>query len=422
MTAPTADRAADLPRLSTAQAAARLGVKPATLYAYVARGLIGSVRSETGGSTFDVLDVEALAAAHRRGLPASGARSGGSPAPAGAGRPLGVVDSPLTLLADDRLYFRGMDAVELSRRAAFEPAAEFFWDSGATDNHFRAEPGLARTVRAAGDLLGAVSPPVDRLALATTLAGSRDPFRDDLSTPAVLAAGRTIIGAMVASLPQLGAAVPSDAPLSQRLWPKLSGHEPTIAELELLDAALVLCLDHDLAAATLAARVAASARAHPYSAVGAALGAFDSAMHGSMSTAAAAMITAAMASGQPERALAEQLGSGRAIPGFGHLIYRHRDPRAEALFDRMRVLPRFTRVLRSVDRLEAIVSARTPRPANIDLALGALAVGAEMPRGSGQVIFAVARTVGWIAHVADEYAQPPLRLRPESRYTGPTPS
>jgi citrate synthase len=42
-----------------------------------------------------------------------------------------------------------------------------------------------------------------------------------------------------------------------------------------------------------------------------------------------------------------------------------------------------------------------------------------MPRGSAQVIFALGRTAGWIAHIVEEYAQPPLRLRPESRYTGP---
>jgi citrate synthase len=402
-----------VPRLTTAQAAARLGVKPATLYAYVARGMIVSRRSETGGSTFDALDVEALARANRRG-PRSQAHASGA-----TGRPLAVVDSSLTLLNNDRLFFRGVDAVELSRHLSFESAVEFLWNSGERSTDFRADPDLTRDVLAAGELLGAVSPPIDRFVLATTLAGSRDPFREELSPSAAHAAGRTMIAAMVAALPVLGSPADAHSPLAQRLWPALSRVEPTAPERELLDAALVLCLDHDLAAATFAARVAASARAHPYAAVGAALGAFDSAVHGSMGIAAGDMISAAMASGLPERALAEQLGAGRTIPGFGHIVYRRRDPRAEELFERMRAIPRFTEVLRTVDRLDAIVTSRSPRPANLDLALGALAVGVDMPRGSAQVIFALGRTAGWIAHIVEEYAQPPLRLRPESRYTGP---
>jgi citrate synthase len=420
-----------MPRLTTSQAAARLGVKTATLYAYVARGLIGSVRAETGGSTFDALDVEALASAHRRsGRTPSASRLADA---AGSGRPLAVVDSPLTLLADDRLYYRGVDAVELSDQLSFEQAVEFFWDSGAQGD-YGSDPGLRRAAGSAGELLGIAARPIDRLGLAVILAGSRDPLRDELSTPIVHAAGRTMIGAMVDALPELwrapsaedfsaeGASVDDPAPLARRIWPKLSPLEPSEAEVALLDAALVLCLDHDLAAATLAARVAASARAHPYAAVQAALGAFDSALHGSMSTVAADMIAHALDSGHPERALAEQVGAGRAIPGFGHVIYRRRDPRAEALFGRMRAVPRFHEVLRTADRLDAIVASRTPRPANLDLALAAIAVGARMPRGSGQLIFAIARTAGWIAHIVDEYAQAPLRLRPESHYTGIAPA
>lgn len=410
-----------MPRLTTAQAASRLGVKPATLYAYVARGLIGSVRAETGGSTFDALEVEALADAHRRGGRATDPTRGvGRTAAGGSGRPLGVLDSPITLIADDHLFFRGADAVELSRHLPFDEAVEFLWQSGAPGSGFPADPDLGRALRAAGELLGAVSPPIDRFALAVTLAGSRDPFREELSTANVHAAGRTAVAAMAASLPQLGTPPARDARFAARLWSRLSVVEPSDGELALLEATLVLCLDHDLAAATLAARVAASARAHPYAALSAALGAFDSGLHGSMSTSAAEMITAAMA-GRPERALAEQLGAGRAIPGFGHVIYRQRDPRAEAVFERMRALPRFHDVLRTVDRLDAIVAARAPRPANLDLALAALAVGAGMPRGSGQLLFALGRTAGWIAHIVDEYAQVPLRLRPESHYTGTAP-
>src|SRR5437763_8602187 len=97
-----------LPRLTTAQAAARLGVKPTTLYAYVSRGLLPRSPGEGGASTFDPLDVEAFAAGRRR--PASP-----RPGAGGSGRPLMVVDSPLTLVAPTGLFYRGRSAVELAR-------------------------------------------------------------------------------------------------------------------------------------------------------------------------------------------------------------------------------------------------------------------------------------------------------------------
>jgi citrate synthase len=168
----------------------------------------------------------------------------------------------------------------------------------------------------------------------------------------------------------------------------------------------------------MAARVAASARAAPHACLAAALATFTGALHGGVGAEAARLLTVTMESGHPERALAQAVAGGHGTPGFGHLIYRDHDPRAETLLGMMRPLPRYARVLDAVDALTRVVRARVERPANIDLALAALAVGADMSAGSGTVLFAIARTAGWIAHIADEYAQQPLRLRPQARYTG----
>jgi citrate synthase len=84
----------------------------------------------------------------------------------------------------------------------------------------------------------------------------------------------------------------------------------------------------------------------------------------------------------------------------------------------MRPLPRYASVGNAVAALAAVVRDRLGRPANVDLALSALTVGGGLRPDAGMVIFAVARTSGWLAHIADEYRQPPLRLRPQARYTG----
>src|SRR4051795_1544918 len=97
-------------RLTTAEASARLGVKPETLYAYVSRGLIERHRGPDG-STFDARDVERL--------PSTGRRTKQLPAL--------VFPSALTLIADGRFSYRGVDAIDAARHHSFEEVAEWLW-------------------------------------------------------------------------------------------------------------------------------------------------------------------------------------------------------------------------------------------------------------------------------------------------------
>jgi citrate synthase len=87
--------------MDAGEAAKRLGVKPATLYAYVSRGVLRRHCGESGRSRFDAAEVERLA---RRG-----------PAPAEV-----VIESEITALGADRPYYRGRDALELARQVDFE--------------------------------------------------------------------------------------------------------------------------------------------------------------------------------------------------------------------------------------------------------------------------------------------------------------
>jgi citrate synthase len=418
-----------LPRLTTAQAAARLRVKPATLYAYVSRGLLRSERAEDGGSTFDALEIESLAGTRQ-------ARGGTAlPLPtAASGTPLMVLDSELTLVDDGGLLFRGIPAVELARKYSFERVATWFWnpqDGLDTAVTFNATAGLAELVHTAVPALGTEAPLLDVLAMAVLAAGSSDPLRQDLSSEAVRAAGRRCISAMVDGLPDAGTGLPAEASVALRLGAKLStgqerstarnGHRNNDHLEHLINSALVLLLDHDMAASTMAARVAASARADPYAAIGSALGAFNGVLHGSASAAAVEMLRQSMAGSGPEQSISAQLAKGRGIPGFGHRIYRTQDPRAQELFRMMQPLPACQPVLHAVDRVTAVVHSRVQRVANIDLALAALMLGGGLRDEAGQVIFAVARTAGWLGHILDEYTREPLRLRPLGRYTGPVP-
>ncbi|TQJ90519.1 citrate synthase [Streptomyces sp. SLBN-31] len=399
-------------RLTTKEAAELLGVKPETVYAYVSRGQLSSRRVPGGrGSTFDGREVEALARRNRR-------ESSGSP---GSGGELSV-RTRITLIEEDRYYFRGVDATELATRHSYEEVAEWLWTGrmrpGTT---FTAPEAAVLIARRAVDGLPEHTSPTDRLRVAAIGAGTADPLRFDLSEEAVLGTARTLIPTLVAALPQRGTYRRDEGPLAQRLWSRLSGRDADEASLRALDTALALLVDHDLAASTLAVRVAASARAHAYAAVSAGLGVLEGPLHGASSGLAHRLLMDVLDEGDAGPVIAEELRAGRRIPGLGHRLYTGEDPRARVLFGLLEEMPNAGPALAAARDIVATTARHSPLHANVDLALAALTASCGMPATAGETIFAVARTAGWIAHALEEYGERPLRMRPSGHYVGPKP-
>ncbi|MEV6195780.1 citrate synthase [Streptomyces sp. NPDC051920] len=399
-------------RLSTKETAELLGVKPETVYAYVSRGQLSSRREPGGrGSTFDPKEVEALARRNRR-------EGGGS---SGGGGELSVRTS-ITLIDKDRYYFRGVDATELAARYSFEEIAEWLWTGelrpGVT---FTAPEAAVAAARHSVDALPEHSGPTDRLRVAAIAAAASDPLRFDLSESAVLGTGRTLIPTLVAALPTVRHDHRDEGPLAHRLWARLSGRTPDDPSLRVLDTALGLLIDHDLAASTLAVRVAASARAHAYAAVSAGLGVLEGPLHGAASGLAHRLLLDVLDQGTAAPVVADELRAGRRVPGLGHRLYPGEDPRARALFTLLEDVPGAEPALAAARDVVTTTARHTPLHANVDLALAVLTVSSKMPASAGETIFAVARTAGWIAHTLEEYAERPLRMRPSGHYVGERP-
>ncbi|MER7736609.1 citrate synthase [Streptomyces erythrochromogenes] len=397
-------------RLSTQEAARVLGVKPATVYAYVSRGQLASRRDPAGrGSSFDAAEVEALARRSRREAAA---------APAGEL----AVRTALTLIEPDRYYFRGVDAVDLASRYPYEEVAEWLWTGNLTlGARFTAPAEVLEAARRAVDALPAHSGPVDRLRVAVAAAAVADPLRFDLSEEAVLGSARCLIPTLVGALPAAGGGRAGDGPIARQLWSRLTSREPDPDALAVLDLALALLVDHDLAASTLAVRVAASARAHPYAAVSAGLGALEGPLHGAAGRLAHRMLVEVLEQGGAAPVVAEYLRAGRRVPGLGHRLYRGEDPRAGALFARLEGLDEAAPALAAAREVVAVTSRQGGLHANVDLALAVLTVSCGMAPEAGETVFAVARTAGWIAHALEEYQERPLRMRPSGQYHGPRP-
>ena len=416
--------------LSAAEAARRLGVKPATLYAYVSRGVLSRGKAADGrASLFNANEVERLA---RRGRPR---------------RPAGVADitveSAITEITGDSLRFRGLDATRLAVSRTFEEVAELLWtgELRSAREPWQARPEALASGRAAQAALPAGTLPLERLQVIVPAMAATDPLRLQLDPAAVLAAGRSIIAGMVDCLPSTATSGPATSgsgisgpatpgpdtsgpgisgpgqSVAERLWSRLCDRRASPALMHAMSAALVLLADHELAASTLAARAAASVRADPYAVVGTGLGAVSGALHGGASLGVETLMAAASGPDDVPRVVAELLRRGERVPGFGHFVYRGGDPRAVVLLDLVRRAAPKSGPLAVADAVLAEVRQKSLPEPNIDFAIATLARVAGMVRGGAEAIFAVARTAGWIAHALEAYAGPGP-LRPRAVYTG----
>lgn len=398
--------------LTAQEAAERLGVKPATLYAYVSRGLLRRERGVDGRSRFSLAEVDRLG---RRGR---------------QDRAVGPelrVESALTAIEDDEIFYRGEETFTLAVSRAFEEVAEFLWTGAFGElQPWVAEAGALQTAAQVQEALPAGTLPLDRLRVSVSALAAVDSLRYDTGEAAVVVTARRLIAAMVDALPRLGG---GSAPLrvreahlfsgsvAGRLWAGLAEPVPPPGALEALNAALVLVADHEMSVSTLAARMAASIRADPYAVVAVGLSALGGAMQAVASLAVEDLLAGVSGPRQAPAAIGERLRRGDRLPGFGHRLYPRGDPRAPLLLDLLR---RCWRDHGRLAAIEAVVAAAAERglPApNVDFTLGALAHLAGMRRGASEAVFAVARTAGWLAHAMEEYARG-TSIRPRAIYVG----
>lgn len=392
-------------RIDAAEAARRLGVKPATLYAYVSRGLLTRHRHPDGRHS--LFDPDEIAGLRRRG----GAEASGQFA----------FTSAVTALGRDRPFYRGRDALALAATSSYESVAHWLWtgtDGTGGPLPWLSQPDAVAAAVSAQEALPVDVLPLDRLHLAVTTLGVMDAMRFNLDPDAVTATTRTLIVGMVEALPVRSRRRPvRAASVPERLWPRLTAKAPDPELVDVLRAALVLLADHELAASTIAARVAASVKADPYAVVAAALGVVSGPMHGGASLGAERMLAQMRDPQDAARVIGERLRQGDRIPGIGHAVYKSGDARGDLLIQLLRqVAPDHPRLAVSDAAMSEIRGRGLPAP-NCDFAVATLTSVCDMTPGAGEAIFAIARTAGWIAHALEEYTRR-SPFRPRASYVG----
>ena len=372
--------------------AARLGVKPQTLYAYVSRGRIEARPdpADPRKSLYSADDMARLLERKSRGRKpadvARGAISWGEP----------VLASAITDVAGGRLYYRGVDAATLARTQTLEQVALRLW--GCEDGEiFEREPGPKVRLRGSAQARA--------FAALAARAGTDAPA----------------LGRAPAALWREGAAIMADlaGALGDGVQPGplhlvvSNAWELGDKQADLVRRALVLLADHELNASTFAARVAASTGASLSASLLAGLAALSGPRHGGVAARIDALIEEASRIG-PEAAVKAYIARGDAPPGFGQRPYPAGDPRAKALFSAFR--PKTELI-----ELGMAAEALTGQHANIDFALAALTRTLGLPSDASFALFALGRSVGWIAHAIEQLESGGL-IRPRARYVGPPPA
>ena len=376
--------------IDTAEAAARLGVKPATVYAYVSRGLLGRQMHPDGKrSLFDVDEVAALRARSRRKV---------------RGELGTVITSGISHVNDGALRIAGRDLERCVKDGIVRTVGRLL----GAEAHLRTSDELRKQLARVGAALPPHATLMDRLRASVVAARAADPLRYDEGC------GDALLGAMIDGLPVLGPRR-TRRPVD-RLWCRLSGRRGAAPERAALEAIWVALADHGLAASTFAVRVAASTRADLYSCVLCGLGALGGSLHGASSRAVHELFDAAQGS-SPREAVGAACERG-LMPGVGHSVYRTRDPRESVVDKRLRAAYGASARWKTVRQVRAAMTERTERLINIDFALGALTWLSGMDPEAGEAIFAIARAAGWCAHVREERHEAPLRFRPQARYAG----
>ena len=331
------------------------------------------------------------------------------------------------------LTIAGYDVAELAAQATFEETTWLLWHgalpSGRQLTAFRSDLAARRglppaTVALLRECATARIDPMDALRIA---AGTISMVSDDAC--AIVAQCPTIVATLwrlrqggdpIAPRPDLGHAA--------NFLYMLDGQPPDAERTRGLETYLNTVVDHGLNASTFTARVITSTGSDLVSAVVGALGALKGPLHGGAPGPALDLVFEIGEASRAEEILRQKIESGERLMGFGHRVYRVRDPRAdvlavaaERLFTRGGDLSLYT-LARSVEAtaLRLLEEHKPGRrlQTNVEFYTALLlhGLGLEVPLFTPT--FAISRVSGWIAHALEQRATNRI-IRPQSQYAGP---
>ena len=355
----------------------------------------------------------------------------------------GVVAAETTLSHVDglkgELIIAGYDVEEIAPHATFEEATYLLWHGQRANREqlaaFTQELAALRALPAATlALLAAVAeekkPVMDALRIASgTLDLSVDAGDQELVTKALLARIPTVVAAYWRLRNGESPVAPrADLGHSANYLYMLSGEEADASAVRGMETYLNTISDHGLNASTFAARVIIATQSDMTSAVVGAIGALKGPLHGGAPGPALEMVFDIGTAEAAEPYLRAMLDRGERLMGFGHRVYKVRDPRAEVLgkaADAMFATGERRKLYELAKYVEekALTLLAEYKPGrnlqtNVEFYTALLLHGLDLETELFTPTFAIGRTAGWIAHCREQLATGRI-IRPQSRYVGP---
>jgi citrate synthase len=334
-----------------------------------------------------------------------------------------------------RLVIRGYSVEELAGQVTYEAAARLLLDGFFDDLPADLAPalGAARAdifshVAALDEALLALTPIEAMRALTARL-----PDGDSLEVALRLIAAPAVFTAAVVRKQAGQAPLAPDPALSHAadILRMLRGAPAPAAEVKAFETYIVTVIDHGLNASTFTARVIASTQAGLASAFLGGISALKGPLHGGAPGPVIEMLDGIGTPGRARAWIEQALDRGDRLMGFGHRVYKVRDPRADALkravrqlAERSNVLPGRLAFAEAVEEAAlAILKDRKPNRSlqtNVEFYTALLLEALTFPPSAFTCAFAMGRSAGWIAHAREQVLGGRL-IRPQSRYVGPRP-
>jgi citrate synthase len=397
--------------LTSAEAASQLGVSIATLYAYVSRGFIRSIKIDGNprrARAYMAEDIYRLVSS--REMRQRGGRT--------AEQRTDALESRITLIENEQLYYGGHRAIELARTHTLEQVARILWNSekaGMTEMVDADSALLHRIVERVSASAEPMLPIYKALTGLTVAANGNGQFwmRDKTST---IGTGMFALQVMVSCITGV---VADGQPMHVQLARAWGAGDKSTAEL--LRMALVLCADHELDPSTYAVRCIASTGTNLLLALAGGLAAMTGPRHGGAVATARALIRECKREPKAGDYLIARLQSGEHFPSFGHALYRSGDPRAACLLAALKERRPAHASVAVIHEIIATIWQGVATAPNLDFALAALEEVLELPPSSALSIFALGRGVGWVAHAREQAMTNSTPIRHRALYIGPRP-
>lgn len=400
--------------LSAKEAASELGISLATLYAYVSRGLIRSEVSAEHKRSHRYLQEDIHRLKERKAVRQDPSQIIDDVLPLGAP----IFESAITLIADEHLYFRGQDALALASTCTVEAAATFIWTGEFPPDPAQffkpatyTPPPFIKSIR---ELLESLAP-LDAFQVLLPLTAAHDLTAYDLRPFAIAHTGANILYLLTVIAAGTDKITTDIATTLQQAW---MPQKPEVVSL--INKALILCADHELNLPSYTARCTASAGSNPYAVVSTGLATVQGARHAGLIERVEGLFREIEAAPSVGKTMLSRLKRGDELPGFGHALYPHGDPRAALLLnDTAAAFPDSPAVMRALEIKEQALKLIDEQPA-IDFSLVTLARTLGLPSGGAATLLVIGRAIGWLGHAIEQY-EANRAINPKLRYVGHKP-